>query len=189
MGPRKVRELLRQLVSSRKKVQLTRTHPGEPRCNGFVLGLSEDWVLVNQFHDFASEGYTILRVNDICGVRSGEYERKWESMLASEGTLDQVGITYEVGLQNIRSILESLHGLERNIIVECEDQDDSDEDEFYIGRIVKVVEDDHLQFKHFDALGRWEEDVVELPLSRITKVQFDTPYIITFSKYVPEIRP
>lgn len=52
-----------------------------------------------------------------------------------------------------------------------------------IGRIDSTTET-ALVFHHFDGLGQWEEEPAAISLDEITLVQFDTPYIKHFSKYV-----
>jgi hypothetical protein len=177
-----MREQLRSFVSTRKKVRLTRCVPSEPLHNGFVVGVGRDWVLLQQFHDFYPEGYAALRVRDITDIRSGEYERHWERMLAGEGILDRLEVAHDVPLQDLPELLKALQQRGDNVIVECEDAEEDIED-FYIGRILSVV-GDTLAFANFDALGHWDEAPHTIPLEEITKVEFDTPYVRTFSKYL-----
>lgn len=177
-----IREQLRPFVGSRKKVRVARSIPSEPHHNGFVLGLDRDWVLLQQFHDFYPEGYVALRVADVITVRSGEYERQWERMFAGEGILNRVGIRYSVSLHDVQSLLKSLQQRGNNVIVECEDFREALTD-FYIGRIL-LVEGGSLFFANFDALGKWDDRPRKIALDEITQVQFDTPYVNTFSKYL-----
>jgi len=177
-----VRQQLRSLVGTRKKVRLTRGFPSEPRHNGFVLAVGREWTLLQQFHDFSPEGYTVLRVQDITGVRSGEYERHWERMLAAEGLLDRISVPGDVPLDDIPEILKWLQRRCQNIIVECEDLEEDVED-FYIGQILSVDEEG-VCFANFDGLGRWDKAPHAIPFGEITKVQFETPYVETFSRYL-----
>ena len=43
---------------------------------------------------------------------------------------------------------------------------------------------DSLEFLYFDSRGNWAEDPYEIPFASITRIEFDTPYIRTFSKYL-----
>jgi hypothetical protein len=170
-------------VGKRTKVVIERVFAGEPRHNGFVLGVSDTLVLVQQFHDFYCEGYTAIRLADVESVRSGEHERLWERMMTGEGIMETVGIQDPPSIADMSQLLASLAERGRNISVECESLEDPDEDDFLIGRITdldvgKVV------LRDFDALGNWGAELEEIALDAITKVQFDTPYINTFSKYL-----
>lgn len=181
-------EKIQRALSPRKKVRITRPYPGDPLCNGFILGVSETWVLVHQFHDFSPDGYTTLRLRDISKCRSGKTEHVFESMLAGEGTLEQVGISYQIDLTSTRSILEGLQTLGRNVIVECEHRKNPDTDGFYVGQIVKI-DKEQLWFVCFDVRGQWDDEGIRIPMADITKIQFDTPYVNTFSKYLTPLRP
>lgn len=176
------RQRLRRFVNSQKKVRLTRTFPSERLHNGFIVSIGRDLVAMSQFHDFQPEGYTVLRIKDITNIRSGRYERQWEEMLAAEGTLQHVGLPYDVPLDTMELLLRALQQHGRNIIVECEDPDENLED-FYIGRVLGV-NGESLYFTNFDGMGRWDKQPHEIPLLEITKIQFETPYANTFSKYL-----
>lgn len=183
-----VRKRLMKIIDTRKKVKISRPYPGEQSCHGFVLGMSKKWVLLLDFFDFTPMGYTAIRIADISSCRSGKYERKWEQMLAAEGILDQVGINYEIDLSSTHSLLESLQRRGQNLIVECECEVDSDRDAFFIGKIIKLGKR-FIRFRHFDAIGNWERDVYRIPFQAITKIEFDTPYVNTFSKYLNSAAP
>lgn len=173
---------LRSFSGSRKKVRLTRSIPSEPTHNGFVVGLSVDWVLFHQFHDFFPDGYTILRVDDITALRAGPYERQWERMLAAEGLLQGAAPRADIELGDIASLLKSLMALRENVILQCED-DEEDIEDFYIGKILSVG-DKSVRFASFDALGSWDDEAHVILFDEITRLQIETPYSRTFSKYV-----
>jgi hypothetical protein len=179
----KTRDRLEKVVGKPKKVHLTWFYPGEPTHNGFVLGLGLNLVLLHQFHDFSPEGYTALRVADIKRVRSGEHERFSEMMLRGEGIMDRVGISYEVPLEDFRSLLTFLHERRQHVIVECEDRRNAEYDDFTIGRIVNL-DDVTVSVLHFDSLGTWNDVPSIIAFTDVTKIQFDTPYINTITKYL-----
>jgi hypothetical protein len=174
---------LLKLVGLPRKSHLTRGYPGEPSHNGFVLGLGRDLLLLHQFHDFYLEGYTALLVADIKRVRSGEHERFWEEMLRGEGLMERIGISYQVPLEDFPPLLTFLHGRNQYVIVECEDRKNADYDDFFIGRIVSL-DDESVSILGFDSVGRWENTPSIIAYSDITKIQFDTPYINTITKYL-----
>jgi hypothetical protein len=78
--------------------------------------------------------------------------------------------------------LKALQERGNHIIVECEDAEEEIQD-YYIGQILSV-DRGSLCFANFDALGRWDKDAHTISLEEITKLQFDTPYVQTFSKYL-----
>jgi hypothetical protein len=178
-----IRDRLAKLVCLPKKVQITRAYSGEPTHNGFVLGLGRDLVLLQQFHDFYPEGFTALRVADIKRVCSGEHERFWERMFRGEGLMGLAGISYSVPLDDFRSLLAALQEMGQNVIVECEDPKKTDHDDFFIGRVVSL-DDKVAWLLNFDPQGQWDDALSVINFGDITKVQFDTPYINTLSRYL-----
>jgi hypothetical protein len=182
------RDRLSKVVGRLKMAHILRGYPGDPTHNGFVLGLGRDLVLLHQFHDFYPEGYTALRVADIKRVRSGAHERSWETMFRGEGLLDRVGIPYEVPLDDYRSLLAALHGGGQHVIIECEDRRTPEDDDFFIGPVV-TLDDESVLIQHFDSMGGWYDGPSVVAFSDITKIQFDTPYINTISKYLKELPP
>jgi hypothetical protein len=179
----RIRGRLSKLVGQQKFAQVTRGYPGEPVHRGFILGLGRELVLLHLFHDFYPEGYSALRVADIEEVRSGENERYWEAMFRGEGLMDQVGIPYEVPLDDVRTLLAALHERGQHVIIECEDRSTAEYDEFYIGRLV-ALDDETVSIRTFDSMGEWDEGPRIITYGDITRVQFDTPYINTMTKYL-----
>jgi len=182
------RDRLSKLVGRPRKARLTRSFPGEPIHNGFVLGLGRQLVLLHQFHDFYPEGYTALRVADVERVRSGVHERFWESMLRGEGLMERVGISYELPLDDFRSLLTSLHERGLHVIIEAENPISEEYDDFTLGRIV-ALDDESVSILPFDPLGAWDDEPSVIGYGDITKVQFDTPYITTMTKYLKKPPP
>ncbi|MHC5542573.1 hypothetical protein ACYOEI_30475 [Singulisphaera rosea] len=178
-----IRDRLLKLVDRPRIAQITRVYPGEPIHNGFILGLGRDGVLLQQFHDFYPEGFVALRVADIKRVRSGERERFWETMFRGEGLMGLVGISYHVPLDEFRSLLAALRDMDRNVIIEIEDRKSDENDDFLIGRVV-ALDDATVSILNFDPLGVWDDESSVVEYDRITKVQFDTPYGNTLSRYL-----
>lgn len=169
-------------LKTRKKIQVERRYPSNPRLNGYLLELSDSLGLMHCFDDFEPDGYTVFRVEDVTEVRSGQYERHWEQMLAGEGLLGGLNVDLRMDLTSMQSAIESIDREYGRLIIECEDREEDVED-FYIGQVVSVGKD-VVQFDHFDGLGKWEKSTASIPLDEITLLQFETPYIHRFWKYI-----
>lgn len=177
------RQQLQNLIGAPKLVAVTRDIPDEPRLNGFVAALGREWVLLQQLYEFYLDGYAAVRLADITDFCSGDEERIWERMLDGEGVLSQVTDPDKtIPLDNISQLLQAFRWAGENIIVECEIADD-DLDSFYIGEVLSVDENS-VSFANFDTVGKWDEEPHIIPFSKITKVQFQTPYVRIFSKYL-----
>ncbi len=138
-----------------------------------------------QLRDFAFDGFALLRPRDIEAVRCDEADAFFQKIMDKEGLLDQVGCPRGIPLDSLGAALAHFAELDEPLIVECERDDPDDEDGFFLGAVTEV-EGDTAWILEFDALGQWAEQEVGAPLADITCVQFDTPYLRVFSKYVKE---
>jgi len=173
---------LDEYIGNLKLVRIER-HFAEDYITGFVHGKSDTLLIMQQFHDFYYEGYAIIRLSDIVGFRSKKYERFFEQMLEKEGLLCQVKSDYSLPLNSIKETLSFFITTDILLIVECESSGNAEDDEFYIGKPIDI-ENSSLWFREFNGLGKWEQTEVEISINDITKIQFETPYIQIFSKYV-----
>lgn len=181
----KVRKYLKSFVGTMKQVRITRPYPGNPTHFGFVLGVGKELVLLQQLHDFYPDGYSVLRLEDVVTIRSGEQERFFETLLQKEGLMELVGITEIPPLDDLRSLFEYLQERNQNVVVEVEGDDTDEDDEFLIGRVV-AVESEGVELLYFDPLGQWDAEPIAIDFEEITQVQFDTPYVNILSKYLGE---
>jgi hypothetical protein len=182
-----MKDLLAKHVDTAKMIRITRRQPSEPTLHGYLLGLSGELGLLHVFTDFQPDGYTVFRVEDVVGVRCSPYEDWSDHMLRSERRLGGLKIPCRVDLSNMGNAISSIAAHYDQIIVECEEPYEDIED-FYIGVVLKVTARS-LQFRHYDGLGYWAAKASAIPLDEITRVQFDCPYIRTFSKYTREGTP
>jgi len=187
----KLREKLGTFVGTQRVVKLARYLQEELLHSGCVVGIGRDWVLLYQFHDFTAAGYIALRMGDLKKFRCAKTEGFYQQMLASEGLLDTAMVPQDLPRDDVASLLRALQNRKENVIVECEDSPDDLQD-FSIGQIL-LFDDDTLYFAHFDEIGRWSKTPHTIPLDEITSIEFETPYIQTFSKYLngpcPHLRP
>lgn len=149
------------------------------RLHCFPFQMSDRFFLGAKHDDFSIDGFEIRRFCDMTKAELNNDRRN--EILKAEGILDAVSAP-EIDLTDWHSIFLSLQKLGKNIIVEKESLD-ADECEFAIGRIEKVSKNKIL-FKHFDADGIWQEELLEIPFSQITTVTFGSRYVEVFSKYV-----
>ena len=172
---------LLEFAGALRKVQITRLPTSYSTANGFVLAVCEPWFLFWQFHDFYPEGVTVMHVDDIESIRCGKHELHWLKMLQAEGIVQSLPpVNFLV--DDLKSMLKQLKVKREHCIVECEGYDDEESD-FYIGRVI-AVKDYYCRFAYFDALGRWDDKLNEIPFDQITRLEFDSPYINTFSRHL-----
>lgn len=175
-------EDLQPHLSSRQKIRIERRRPANPHLNGYLVGLSPRLGMMHCFDDFQPDGYTIFYLDDIEDIRSNEYERHWDHMLAAEGLLQGLDTVPNVNLRSMATALTSSTQAVDMLVVECEDFD-RDIQDFYIGKLVSV-EGKVVEFDNFDALGSWDAKTHRIELTEITLVQLETDYLKRFSRYV-----
>ncbi|WP_428305480.1 hypothetical protein [Lacipirellula sp.] len=180
-------EQLLPYAGSKQKIRVERSLPGTPSLSGYLIGLTNELGLMHCFDDFEPDGYTLFRVAHVIDVRSNEYERHWERMLAGEGLLGGLNLDADIDLSCLENAIESVDRHFHRMIVECEAEDE-ELDDFYIGKLVSI-DNEELRFDHFDGVGRWESEAAVISLPTVTLVQFETPYIQRFWKYLESAAP
>lgn len=180
-------------IKSRQIVRVERNRPSGRFLHGCLLsccypvvdgciGVSDALVLMHPFNDFRPDGYAVIRQQDIVGVRCGGHERLWETMLRGEGLLEDLNIPEGINSSSVQQLVQSVAARFRYMIVECEASDQPIQD-FYFGELV-AVDSDVIRFRCLNGMARWDDKVVEIPVTEVTKIQFDTPYVQRFTKYI-----
>jgi hypothetical protein len=176
----RMQEKLFKAQSKRQMVRIERAALLDKYDHGFVLAVSPELVLIRNAVDFTIDGYSVIRISDITSYRSGRYERFIEKIYREEGWMGEIGESPSVDITNLRSLLHSLMGSGKNIIVECERPGD---DAFYIGKPVGVTKAG-VSMRCFDALGQWDSSSQQIVYDQITKVRFEEKYINIYTKYL-----
>lgn len=170
---------LEQLCTQRRLVHLERPEIDEGAdVKGFLLDAGSEWILLNEVSDFHTNGFTLVRRQDVDAVRRGRYERTMEAILRMQQTRAQ-NPGFRIRLDLADEMFEDLLAAKLPLIVEGEDPDD---EFFYIGNLVRVGKKS-LSIHHFDATGRWDEMPSLLSYEGITRVTFGSEYINTFARY------
>ncbi|PTR00819.1 hypothetical protein C8P68_10146 [Mucilaginibacter yixingensis] len=148
--------------------------------NGYILGFSDDLILIQNVIDFDIDGYSVFPTNQIDKIRFNRSDKYFNKMMQWEKLSDTININYQIRLNNWRAAFSSLKENNLKVIVECES---SALDTFTIGSITKVGTT-YVYVKHFDATGLIDEEETSIDYASISKVTFDSRYINIFSKYL-----
>jgi hypothetical protein len=179
-GAREVSELLEKAYAERAYVWVYGPHA----CfMGFVLGLSESFVLVQRFQDFAEYGYALVRRDTIGDVL---YRTRplafFEQMMEREGVLERVGLPFELP---IGSMSVALRSIQQNRALVMFELDLADEDgEWPVGEVLSA-DDARTELRHVSAWGEWEDRIRTLETSLIQRIEFESPYLRALAKYAP----
>jgi hypothetical protein len=182
-----VREQIERAIAARQQVRFARGHVESPSISsvyGFPLAVGDELVLVQVVSDWALDGWTILRLADVTDVRSSEFDRFAERVLAGEGELARVAPPVpDVPVASwgaaFRALLAPSGGAAPLVIVHQEEYDGEPMD---VGPIVGV-RDDAVLLRYVDAAGVWDDEPTEIPLADVTRVEFGDRYSTVFAKY------
>ena len=155
---------------SKNKVQLR---------NGYILGFSDNLLLLHETDDFRIDGYAVIRMDQIKKVRFNKSDKYFNKIMQWENLSKTVGIKYHIDLNSWQSVFKSLQSHQLSVIAECEAEDI---DSFTIGPITKVGKK-YIYINYFDAEGYLDDEPTSIDYPSITKVAFDSEYLNIFSKY------
>ena len=181
MKKHKIRKLLEKNQNEKIYTRLTRKIKYlEKISTGFILNISEKFILLQETDEFRILGYQIIPIKTVSHVRYNENDKTYEGILKEEGLLEQVKLKYKVDISNWASIAEDLKKIEVCVISECEHPKIQS---FCIGRI-KKVNTKSISIHYFNAQGILDEKYTKNKFKNITKLSFNDHYANIFSKYV-----
>ncbi len=175
-----ISQRLNRFCGKKSLVVIARKFPGNPRHFGFVVAVGKELLAVYQFHDFYPEGIAVLRISDVTSVTRGKREILFEKILRQESAIAQFDM--RLSLDNVHNLLRSLQRENFGCIIECESQELSEEDGYYIGRILSV-QHDIVIMRTLSTLCFWNMEPEEIEFNNVTLIQIDAPYLNTMLRY------
>jgi hypothetical protein len=172
---------LQDAAKAKRLVRIERARFPAEFAEGVPLAVGSDLVLLAlvDVDHFRPNGYGIFRLADVSDVRSDEYERFMERVLEAEGTpadrLEAPGVRIDDWRH---AALDAVRNGEL-VIVEAEE---SQEDEFWLGRIADVDEDG-IWLLPLGALGEWDHEAVAITYGEITQMRFRERYAEVYARY------
>jgi len=179
----KVLEKLKKHFSEKRYARLTRRKGGfEEISTGFILGMYDNFLLIQESDEFRILGYQIFPIRTIKHLRYNKNDKTYESILKKEGLLKKVELKYKIDLSDWVSVCKSVKKTGLTIISECEHPDIQS---FCIGDIRRINKKS-ISIRYFNAQGIYDEENTTNDFKNITKLSFDDHYANVFSKYVKE---
>ncbi len=129
---------------------------------------------------FHLDGFRIIRLKDIVGIRRNEFEVTKQRILKEIGALKNLAKPSGLRITSWKSLLafvkkESVCAKVESGLIEV--------DVFAIGE-VHSLSDDCVVLKSFDAHGKWCKPKHKIKYSDITEVGFGDEYTVSFSEFV-----
>ena len=174
-----VLEQVRAAAARQGYVCLKRDAVTERRIRGFVLAVSDELMLMQEVYDFTPDGYVIVRLRDVTGVRDGDYERFDARVLEGEG-FRAVPPPTAIDLASWRTVFASLARGEWPLAVV---EDESDVDALVVGRVLGAGET-AAAFHYVSPVGVWEAEPEEIDYDEVTRVCFGDRYTTVLARYV-----
>lgn len=172
---------LQDAAAEKSLVRIERARFPAEFAEGVPLAVGTDLVLLAlvDVDHFRPNGFGIFRLADLSDVRSDEYERFMERVLEGEGTPVSRLEPPDVRIYDWRQAARDLARSGELVIVEAEE---SQEDEFWLGRIVDV-DDDGIWLLPLGALGEWDDESVAITFGEITQLRFRERYAEVYGRY------
>lgn len=173
-------ELETHLKRNHKVTLSSEIEDDEDVYHGYIVGLTRNlvclWLVVDWHHD----GFAIMPVKYVTGIRHGKYEKTYHRVLKSEGCLADVAMPGWLKIGSYKAAFNALKANCNNMIVESRLPP---VDEFVVGEIRNVT-DKEVHMKGFDATGNWQDGSYKIPFKEITVLKFGDEYSTVFRKYV-----
>ncbi len=181
MKKQKVIEKLNKHCKERLYVRLTRRKGTfEGTSSGFIINISDDFILLQESDEFRILGYQIIPIKIIKHVRYNKNDKTYERILKEEKLLHKVKAKYDIDLTDWKSITRDVKKTGLTVISECEDPE---QDYFCIGKL-KRINKKSISIRYFNAQGILDKENTKHQFKDITKLSFDDHYANVFSKYV-----
>jgi hypothetical protein len=173
--------MLQKHIDRKHTVKILRTFRGiENDVFGYLLKLSEHFMLLQAYYDFSFDGYRIVPKDRFDGIRYNKFDKTAQKIMEAEGSLMQLGISYDVDLAAWQTIFTTLKANDRHVIVECEDKK---KQKFIIGAIERIGKRS-VKILNYDATGLVDKKPTSIKYDDITIIHFDDKYSTTFRKHL-----
>jgi hypothetical protein len=170
---------LAQHQKDRSLVSIFRDLIDGQSTEGYILTASDKLVVLQYVYDFHLDGIKVLRMADISDVECSDTNEFQKELLINEGLEQQVPFDAAIDAKDWASVLTQFSATYPILIVECED---SDENSFVIGRVLKIHADS-VELLGFAGNGTWDEEAIALRFEDITSCQVGSNYLNVYQRY------
>ncbi len=160
-------------------VSVHRRDVDESGIQGFLVGLSDDFLALEYVYDFQVDGLMVLRRSDITNVQRTGTDQFQESLLKKEGIRPGTQVLSPLELGSWKSILEQFSREHEYMILEREL---GPVPEFAIGRAIRITAA-QVELQTFSGTGRWYQKTERLRYSQLTCAQVNTRYMSFYQRH------
>lgn len=148
--------------------------------SGYIVKHSEEFLILQESHDFRALGFLIVPINQIKKIRCNSSDKFYDKLMTLEKEKENIKLFHEIDLSNWRSLFKSIKKIKLTIIVECENPEI---DLFAIGPIKKIAEKS-IDIDFISPTGFVGGFSTSIDYTNITLVKFEDRYSNIFGKYM-----
>ena len=180
MKKERIVEKLKFHLKEKRYARITRKKGySEFISTGFILAVSDNFLLIQESDEFRILGYQIFPIETIKHVRYNKNDKTYQRILKKEGLYNKIGLKHRIDLTDWKSIFKSIKKTGLTVISECEHPEINS---FCIGEI-KRINQKSISIRYFNAQGIYDKENTKNKFKNITKLSFDDHYANVFSKY------
>jgi len=169
---------LAHFVSKRLLVCIRREEIDTRAIQAFLLGFSDNLLLIQYIYDFHVDGQLILRRDDITAITSDATDGFQRKLLKNNNLFQHIDFEFNATLTSFPALLNS-QPPNAIVILENERLDDSD---FWMGRYVDST-DETIRLHEFSGAGNWEDSLSSIAAAEVTCCQLNTNYTNVYARY------
>jgi hypothetical protein len=147
---------------------------GGEEHEGFVVGLTGGFVLLEVFEAWTSDGVRIIPLANIEAVTRDPIHQDRQAILAWNGAVPTEAFDW-LNLSGFRALFASALAVDATVCLH-------DEDEMEVGKVLAVF-DDHVRLQLIDGAGAWMEEPLDYPFEDIVMVETGDQYSTVLRRY------
>ncbi len=171
--------IVKEFMNNQQFVSIYRDKIDDHSIEGFILGVSDELLLLQYIYDFNLDGLMILRLSDITEIKSNETAKFQKQLLIQERIFEKIDFNFKLNIENWKTALTQLLSMFEYFIIEDEE---AEEPVFLIGKVLKIGKSD-VNFEYFTGTGNWDEKPIKLPFKNITSCQVNSNYLNVYQRY------
>ncbi len=177
------REQLTALAESSRYCTVKRSLTVDAHHCGYIVSVGPEHFAMEQFHDFYSEGISIFPIEYVVEVLVNERDDLFHQAIENEGLRCKLP-----PLEALTSFMAALRWAheEGEMIIIQEESVFAEDSDYSLGRIT-ALDDEGIELAYLNSKGHWDEDIVEIEIEEVTRIEVFTPYCAMFAKYCDQM--
>lgn len=147
---------------------------GDTDHEGFIVGLTDDFVLLEVFEAWTGDGVRIIPLKHIEAVTRDDIHADRQKILVWNGVTPTEAYDW-LNLASFRTLFASALAVDATVCVH-------DGDDMEVGKVLAVF-DDRVRLKLIDGAGAWVEEPMDYPFEDVVSVETGDEYSTVLRRY------